>query len=163
DQRRQEFRRQRAVDDPVIDGDRDPGTAAGHDLRIDHHGSRLDGAEGDDTTFRRVDDGGASLDRATGPAVGDGDVAAAHLAGRPPAFRCSRAAIRLVASNRANSVNCGMVETDRTIWRAMALRIPTTLMRRSPSVDGAAGAAAGSAAAASTSDFVIRPAGPVPV
>jgi len=46
----------------------------------------------------------------------------------------------LVASNRANSVNCGMVETDRTIWRAMALRIPTTLMRRSPSVDGAAGA-----------------------
>src|SRR5437660_10540929 len=92
---------------------------------------------------------------------------------RPLAFPSSRAAIRLVASKTANSVNCGIVETDRTICRAIALRIPTTLMRRSPSVDGAAvvgddaaasdDAAAGEAAAASTSARVIRPHGQLPV
>src|ERR1700694_1385461 len=79
-QRRQEFRREGAVDDPMIDGDRDPCAAAGHDLAIDHHRARFDGGEGAHAAFRRIDDGGAGLNRATGADVGDGNGPTTHLA-----------------------------------------------------------------------------------
>ena len=86
---------------------------------------------------------------------------------RPLWRAASRAAIRAVASKTANSVNCGMVETDRTICLAMALRMPTTLIRWSSSWSacGAGRAVPGRSsgrAAASTSARVIRPPGPLP-
>src|ERR1700694_5779612 len=86
-QRREEFRREGAVDDPMVDGDRDPCAAAGYDLAIDHHRSRLDGAEGHHAALRRIDDRRAGFNWSAGADVGDGDGPTTHLAGwqRPAA------------------------------------------------------------------------------
>src|SRR4029077_14031147 len=81
DQRGEKFGRERAVDDPVIDRDRNPGAAASDDFAVDHHPPRLDGAEGDHAAFRWIDDRSAGLHWPARADVRDRNGAAAHLAG----------------------------------------------------------------------------------
>src|SRR4029077_7687206 len=81
DQRGEKFGRERAVDDPVIDRDRNPGAAASDDFAVAHQRPQRDVAEGDHAAFRWIDDRSAVLHWPARADVRDGNGAAAHLAG----------------------------------------------------------------------------------
>ena len=69
-----------AVDQPVVEGQRERGDPAGHDLVVHHPRLLADGAEGEDRGLARVEDRRAGVD-AEDADVGDRDRAAGH--GRP--------------------------------------------------------------------------------